>query len=107
MGTEWVVNPYAMLRYMPLPVWIKWHAFAEQEPFGPLMDALMAGTISSVVVNTSRSKKSKPVGPANFFPWLKTENQRRKKKSVNPRQLTKKALFITKFMGGRIIDRRH
>ena len=60
-----------------------WMAYADLEPFGPLVDDFRAGSGVAMTYNMNRNEKSKALGASDFMPALKREMDRGREPDID------------------------
>lgn len=65
-----------------------WMAYADLEPFGPLVDDFRAGSGVAMTYNMNRNEKSNALGASDFMPALKREMDRGREPEIDLSKLS-------------------
>lgn len=57
------------------PEFVDWLAYYGVEPFGPVQEDYRAGVLASLAYNPWRKEGAEALGPEDFFPSLKQEEE--------------------------------
>jgi hypothetical protein len=80
-----------MLRLMSRGQWVRWKAYFELEPFGPVQEDLRAGYVAMLTHNAN-CKPGKEKRPSDFFPSLRIPERKQTAQDVRLEQIRWKSL---------------